>query len=150
MGKKHDGVYLDGDALDTLELVKQEGRASTRDVTTSESIAIDDNDRARYRLERLAAAGLVQLHDAETPEGGGRPPRVATLTDEGKHAFARGLLDDVRKPEADENIIDTDQLAERIDDVEQDVDELTEILAAFAAALDDEGIDLRDYLEDTN
>lgn len=147
MGKKHDGVYLDSDSLDIFRYIWRHDRADTRDVTHSNDVAVTDNDRARYRMKKLATAGLVELSTADY-SAGGSPPTVASITNRGEQAVSRGLLGNIQDSEVDSSSVERDRLEKRIETLEDDVDELTEILATFARALGDNGIDPREYLKD--
>lgn len=147
--KRHEGVVLDGDALSILECIWDHGRISTREVTATDDVTVTDNDRVRYRFQKLSEAGLVNVQDATMAEAGGIPPKIAQITKDGDKAVRQGLLGDVYSSTID---LRESNIKDRLDDLEKDTEWLldesvakTERLVAIWRALEDNGIDPHEY-----
>lgn len=117
--KRYGGESLDNHALAVLKHLWEFDIASTTDVTNSDSIDIEDHDKVRYRLKKLADAGLINVSTADVSDGGGKPPKKAEITRGGEEAVKKGLLGNIY--ESDINGLD-DPVKTRLDELDDDIE----------------------------
>jgi len=125
-----DGVYLDPASIEVLRRLRD---ATAHRSNTSEmkdhldAYGLGNRESTKYRFRKLEDAGLVQVSDPGLDDRGRRLPLRVELTEQGRDLVDGLDLD----PEAPEDDIDAEEVAEAVRDLEERVDALEDDLEAF-------------------
>lgn len=125
-----DGVYLDPASIEVLRRLRDAPahRSNTSEMKDHlDAYGLGNRESVKYRFRKLEDAGLVEVSDPGLDDRGRRLPLRVELTEQGRDLVDGLDLD----PEAPEDDVDAEQVAEAVRDLEERVEDIEDDLRKF-------------------